>query len=294
MVSFIRPGILGPSEKKFKRDFSDPIQAGMAKDAAWSIRSVADELLRELTKKMGPFIHRRNESVLLNDLASLQQVVLHVRPTKQQRALYALYRKHQRTTSINNFLHQFTSLRPIHNHPATVLFKTNTDMDSKPSSLQASSARRNSVSSVSPKNLAKKKEPVSVKEERASNQGKGKSNGSDSQQNSKSSGRESPELIDLLSDSETEDVEEIGEISMDGNWWSPFVSQLGNDRVKDVQNGNKCLILLHILAKATACKEQTGTFHSPLKSTVCYLLSLPLTESANSLYFSSQLSFLSV
>jgi hypothetical protein len=266
------------SETKFKKDYAEPIEAGMAKDGGTLLKRHADERLIELSEKMAPFIHRRNNTVLLNDIGSMQQVVIHVRPTKEQRALYSLFRKHQRATNANGFLQQFSTLRPIHNHPATVLYKTHTPTDSPKNAAankkeqssakedtklkQEGPTRRNSTSSLSSKNLdAGKKEQINVKGE------------NDSKPASKFAGRDSPELIDLCSDSDEEEVtEEIDENSVDGGWWEPFVEKVGEENIKDVQNGNKCVILLQIVAKAAKIGEKTRMFY--LHPLCCvYLLS---------------------
>ena len=123
MLSFIRPNILGDSEKKFQKDFIDPIQSGMASDTVDQQKVLADDVLTNFVNIVGPYIQRRDASLLLKDLPSLQQVCLHVPPTKIQRAFYGVFREHQEITNEKNFLKQYSSLRTIHNHPGTLLYR---------------------------------------------------------------------------------------------------------------------------------------------------------------------------
>ena len=88
MVSYIRPNLLGDSEKRFQKEYIDPIQAGMGSDAPQDVKCLADERLTTLFQTLKPFVQRRDASLLLADLPSLQQVCLHLRPTKLQRVLY--------------------------------------------------------------------------------------------------------------------------------------------------------------------------------------------------------------
>eukprot|EP00536_Pseudo-nitzschia_multiseries_P010545 jgi/Psemu1/134870/gw1.325.38.1 len=94
MVSYIRPNLLGESVAKFQNEYSDPIQAGMGTDAPREKKAIADERLESLCDKLKPFVHRKDASLLLKDLPPLQQVCLHLRPTKVQRSLYKAYKEH--------------------------------------------------------------------------------------------------------------------------------------------------------------------------------------------------------
>jgi SNF2 family DNA or RNA helicase len=48
MVSYIRPNLLGDSERYFQNEYINPIEAGMASDAEHSVKISADERLTEL------------------------------------------------------------------------------------------------------------------------------------------------------------------------------------------------------------------------------------------------------
>ena len=120
MVSFVHPNLLD-SERMFQKKFVDPIQSSMGSDAPEDAKVLADERLADLVKILDPYIHRRDSSLLRNDLPHLQQVCLYVPPTKMQRALYKAFRDHQDATNERNFLKQYASLRTVHNHPGTLL-----------------------------------------------------------------------------------------------------------------------------------------------------------------------------
>jgi len=122
MASFIRPKLLGNSEKKFQKEFIDPIQSSMGSDAPEDQKLLAESRLTRLVGILEPFIHRRDASLLSKDLPSLQQVCIHVSPTKIQRVFYGAFREHQEVTNEKNFLKQYAALRTVHNHPGTLLF----------------------------------------------------------------------------------------------------------------------------------------------------------------------------
>lgn len=267
MVSYIRPGLLGDSEKKFEREYAEPIYDAMASDAGRKLKEYADDLTQVLTTKVDPFVHRRDATVLVQDLPSLQQVVLHVRPTKEQRALYALYRKYQRKSGQNNFFHQFSSLRPINNHPATILYRS---CESTSGKQQESSGNKNGAQQIAP---SSKEHPnralvaMTVLDATSATA---------SFQQSKKPPPEEPmssssakEIIDLMDDSEDEKEnldEMIDEDWIDnGHWSATFVNKMGSD-LKAVTNGNKCVMLLHILMHADQLGEKTLVFSQCLRT----------------------------
>lgn len=88
MVQWMRPGVLDDSEAVFDREFTNPIMKGMTsdatKDAVWesSLKSA------QLQKILSPYVHRKDATVLREDLPAMQQVVIHTRQTKMQTNLY--------------------------------------------------------------------------------------------------------------------------------------------------------------------------------------------------------------
>lgn len=82
---------------------------------------------KELNTILDPYVHRVDSSELRKDLPPMQQVVVHVRQTSLQSKLYRAYKRHQRdllrssVNTCNSFLKQFSLLRPVHNHPVSLI-----------------------------------------------------------------------------------------------------------------------------------------------------------------------------
>ncbi|KAL3925020.1 MAG: hypothetical protein SGILL_000682 [Bacillariaceae sp.] len=249
MLSYIRPGLLGTSEPQFQKNYADPISAGLAADAMESIKLYADELITNLKAETGPYVHRRDAKVLVADLPPLQQAVLHVRPTPMQRSAYRSYRKYQRATGQKNFLHQFASLRPTHNHPGTILYRES-EADSK--------------KAKGSKAASKKTEQEQQQEKRQSNPNiKAEKNGG-------SNGGKAPYdegIIDLLSSDEDEDVtkeDEADDAAGDGHWSGALRKKYSDAELQDPAHGNKCILLLHILMQAQTVGDKTLVFSQSL------------------------------
>lgn len=227
-VSFVRPGVLGDSEKTFQRTHADPIQGAMASNAPDIEKSRADELLQDLIYKTTFFIHRRDPSVLRQDLPPLTHICLHVRPTKVQRALTARYAKLRKSddAAYNNFLKQYTHMRSVTNHPGSLLMT-----------------------------------------------GKGGNSDGSDQLKSKMNGRDSPtvdEIVDIFGDdSEVEVDDDQDAVNEDGTvsevWWRKTAQKIGIDKFREVESGNKMIVLLHILAHASQNGEKTIVFSQCLK-----------------------------
>ncbi|KAG7348165.1 SNF2-related protein [Nitzschia inconspicua] len=269
MISYARPGLLGSSEKKFAKEYAEPIYVGMAKDARRSFKTYADELIKKFTAKVDPFVHRRDATVLVNDLPSLQQVVLHVRPTKAQRALYALYRKYQKSSGQKNFFHQFSSLRPIHNHPAAIMYRS-IESNSALEQENAGSKRRSSQyfkSTPSSKKICSSVASAVIDKDFTIPIVYSQHDSKPPPKDSKPSSL--VEIIDLISDSEGE-KENLDDVIdekwiTDDHWSSVFVNNMGSD-LKSITNGNKCVLLLHILVHAQQLGEKTLVFSQCLRT----------------------------
>ena len=123
MANWVSPNCLG-SEYGFKHQIVDPIMAGMAKDSAKDAIKKHDVAMAELQRKLSSVVERKGASVLAGDLPFMQQVVLHVRQSKLQVKLYRAFKqKQKRSMTGNNFFDQYHNLRPVNNHPATLLFR---------------------------------------------------------------------------------------------------------------------------------------------------------------------------
>lgn len=218
MVSYIRPNLLGDSEKRFQRDYMDPIQSGMASDAPDQDKISADERLTKFVNLLEPFIHRRDASLLCKDLPSLQQACLHVTPTTMQRAFYKAFREHQEVTNEKNFLKHYSALRTVHNHPATLLIE-----DRKPKDLV--NKRRNSIDS----SLAQEKtsELSSIKIEPAEITVPKKT----------SPNQEPPDANDVIEILSSEDEEDDSDESYETNdkWWTKTAKKFGAEEMKSIE-----------------------------------------------------------
>jgi transcriptional regulator ATRX len=102
VASYVQPGCLG-KEAEFEREFKDPIEKGMASDVSPSAALLSQQKSAELHQKLAAIVNRKDASVLRQVLPPLQQVVLHVRPTRVQSQIYNEYKKFQRRKDSKNF-----------------------------------------------------------------------------------------------------------------------------------------------------------------------------------------------
>jgi SNF2 family DNA or RNA helicase len=218
MVSFVRPNLLGDSECSFRKTFVDQIQFGMVSDAPEAVKLLADESLTKLVDKLEPFIQRRDVSLLRNDLPYLQQVCLHVPPTKIQHAFYNAFRQHQEVTNEKNFLKQYSALRTIHNHPGTLFYR---DKKSKDLEIKKRHSRGNSpVEEKASKLPAIKTEPIEFELPEKYNRS-----------------QEPPDadtIIEIFSsDEEEDDTDESYETN--NKWWTKLSKRFGIERMKRIE-----------------------------------------------------------
>lgn len=83
MANWVRPGCLG-SVTDFKRDYVKPIMDGLKADSSQDQKIRQEELIYELYKILGPFVHRKDSTILQQDLPFLQQTVIVVRQSRAQ------------------------------------------------------------------------------------------------------------------------------------------------------------------------------------------------------------------
>lgn len=132
LFNFFRPSALGhTSEAQFDREYVKPIALGMASNCSLDAHYTSLTKSKELNTILDPYVHRVDSSELRKDLPPMQQVVMHVRQTSLQSKLYRAYKRFQRNphtnVNYNSFLKQYSSLRPVHNHPVrlfVILFKS--------------------------------------------------------------------------------------------------------------------------------------------------------------------------
>lgn len=127
MVSWVRPGVLGNSESAFDREYSIPIMAGLASDASVFAVQTSNEASKKLHNLLAPYVQRKDATTLRKDLPPMQQVILHVRQSKTQSRLYSAFASYKKRAGITNFFRSFQMVRPLHNHPGTLLLAGNSD-----------------------------------------------------------------------------------------------------------------------------------------------------------------------
>ena len=125
MVTYVRPGILG-QESQFDGDYVTPITLGMPSDATDSQVLMSVQKSMELNQRLLPFVHRKDASVLRQELPPLSQAVLTVRPTNMQTRMY---RDYKRQKGSNNFFKYYQDLSTVNNHPGSILCTSKTASD---------------------------------------------------------------------------------------------------------------------------------------------------------------------
>ena len=88
MIHFIRPGVLSTSESGFEKEFANPIMGGMARDSSPEAVRECDLKSAQLKAILSPYVHRKDASVLRQELPPLQQVVMHLRQSRMQTLLF--------------------------------------------------------------------------------------------------------------------------------------------------------------------------------------------------------------
>lgn len=304
MASYIRPGVLGKSEKSFEKEYVIPIQEGVSTDATEEAKLRADECMDEIQRILDPFVHRKGPSVLLEELPPMQQgkfqmmslgkllfsfllaiailrlVVLHTRQTKLQRRLGGIYKQSQKSSDrdVNNFLHMYATLRPIYNHPGTLLFRE-TKAPLKEKKVEDSLRLLNEANTMTPSaNFDNETPTIVIKTEPIES-------GSVPQpvETAEKKDPDDISIIELLSDSEEEELEKEFESEIEETpqvWWSSVEKKINKDEMKNIENGNKVVLLLHILTHACQLNEKVVLFSQCLKvcvfqSGICFMNCTP-------------------
>jgi SNF2 family DNA or RNA helicase len=83
MANWVRPDCL-KSASEFKRDYVMPIMDGLKADSSEGQKMRQEELIYELHKILRPFVHRKDSTILQQDLPFIQQAVIVVRQSRVQ------------------------------------------------------------------------------------------------------------------------------------------------------------------------------------------------------------------
>jgi hypothetical protein len=160
----------------------------------------------------------------------------------------------------------YSALRTIHNHPGTLLFRENKKKpkemkSSLPKSKDSKFAGHDKETALkinileTPKVLIKAEPLEKAPQQVAMAEKKDPDNVS---------------IIELLSDSEEEASEPEKEVGSESEpikelWWSSVAKKMGKEEMKKVENGNKVVLLLHILTHAQQLNEKVVLFAQCLK-----------------------------
>lgn len=295
MVSWVRPGVLGSSEADFDNEYANPIMTGLASDAsAFAVRT-SNEASRELHKKLAPYVQRKDAKVLRKDLPPMQQVILHVRQSKAQVHLYRAFKRYKASVGITNFFVSYQMTRPIHNHPATLLISSESGESKpkdRPKTESPAAARK-----PSPEDVVRDDEidTSSI----ASSSGKAPATleivelSGDSEteiecETVKAAVSTESKDANAATDEEANDTDTAslasttpltaqssslppsGRAKAGGNkeeWWRTTVERHGGaDKLKEVEQGYKVVLLLHILMEAQAIGDKVLVFAQCLKT----------------------------
>jgi len=119
MVNWVQPGLLGHTGQ-FEIRFEMPIMGGMSSDSSQEAIDRQTQANKNLHHITSPYIHRRDDSVLLSDLPPIQEAVLYI---KQSTVQNALYKSNKKCNPSNNIFGLYSRLRPVFNHPGCLLIR---------------------------------------------------------------------------------------------------------------------------------------------------------------------------
>jgi len=294
MANWVRPGCLG-SVTDFKRDYVKPIMDGLKADSSQDQKIRQEELIYELHKILGPFVHRKDSTILQQDLPFLQQTVIVVRQSRVQQRILQLHKKYQAVTT-KNFFDAYTKLKPIFNHPGTLLLRrpatpslrsNEADQPKLFSSDFAPPARAVSTNRLECRKEEVTNTSVKIKDElcaATSSISQDVAKNKDANTISLSNGKKVDKIIDLV-DSEDEDPE-VAEVNgrsspllMEADWWEDILELV--EDLSDIKHGGKMILLLQILAYADHIGEKAVVFCHSLRTLdfIEKLLSQPEWES---------------
>lgn len=284
MVSWVRPGVLGYSEAEFNREYRDPIETGLASDASPIAVRESNDASRKLHNVLAPYVQRKDATVLRKDLPPMQQVVLHVRQTKAQVHLYRAFQRYKKRNNVNNFFTSYQMIRPLHNHPSTLLMND----DAKQKSRKPKAAAKAAPSSESATVPKDSEADVAVVNSKPTGPVAGATSADPSsvpdaseEKNAVSiDSKDCPSSTETATDGEETDTESRCVVSTasrpptgrpkepsNTEWWRKTVERMGGaEKMKEVEHGYKVVLLLHILMEAQAVGDKVVVFSQCLRT----------------------------
>lgn len=261
--------------------------AGMKKDATAQELFAHDNALKQLHEILDSFVQRRGADVLANDLPPMQQCVINIRQSKLQQKLYRQFGRYKKQPGVkNNFFDQYQKLRPVNNHPATLLIpgrddkRNNQSTSPVPESLPSSRAPSpklqtskdgaggNKDNDLTPTKSNNNSTKLKAAEEKISAP----------MQTNDGADDEIIELDDFTDDdappdasasvatSATLDCKNSGVEEEEEKWWKPVHDKAGDADFMDIREGGKIVLLLQILAHADTLGDKVVCFTQCLKT----------------------------
>jgi len=286
MANWVRPGCLN-SIAEFKKDYVTPIMDGLKADSSDHQKRRQEELIHNLYKIFRPFVHRKDSTILQQDLPLLQQTVIVVRQSRVQQRILQLHKKYQKLTS-KNFLDAYSKLKPVFNHPGTLLLR-------RPTTPTPDFSRK-SEKNVPKLNSLKNAFGFSVCETETEDKVYGAvaplSSGGEGDHHLKvpsmqlkeeqlestfsqvpavrksTSNEEIESDIICILDSDDEELAEINAQSssslVESQWWSDILRTVQD--LSDIEHGGKMILILQILAQADDIGEKVVVFSHSLQT----------------------------
>ena len=248
-----------------------------------------DNCMQQLWVILDSFLQRRGADVLAKELPPMQQCVLNIRQSKLQQKLYRQFGRYKKQANVkNNFFDQYQKLRPVNNHPATLLLSGRGDKKSGRSisptldSLESSRAPTPSLQTTSAESSVTKDKNKDLTPMKSNSSSKVSAE-SDIAAPEKKVDDGIIEIDDGLTDDDapvgaaatlasSKQVaagESLNRKSSDlekEKWWKPVHNKTGDDDFKDVREGGKIVLLLQILAHADLIGDKVVCFTQCLKT----------------------------
>lgn len=255
MVSWVRPGVLG-TVGEFEEGFIVPINTGLPSDASEQAIHLSNEKSAQLYELLSPFVQRKDASVLKDEVPPMQQVVLHIRPSKLQTHFYRAA-KH---FSNKNFFKLFQALKPIHNHPGCLLMKPSGQGQAGTKESPTESANGQPILQEQQNEDSKKRHADALQSEQDINRVDSNAEGKTGQiKMDKSDLAEASSSLQSKQANVAAGVEAV----LNKNkveWWMKIAKRHGLEKMKDIKNGSKIVLFLHILVLAHRNGEKVMLF----------------------------------
>ena len=263
--------------------------AGMKKDATAQELFAHDNCMKQLWVILDSFLQRRGADVLAKELPPMQQCVINIRQSKLQQRLYRQFGRYKKQADVkNNFFDQYQKLRPVNNHPATLLISGREDKKSGRSisptldSLEPSRAPTPSLQ-TSAEGSATKDKTKDLTPTKSNASSKVSTVGDIAAAPEKKVDDGIIEIDDDLTDDDAptgaaatlaSSKQVAAGASLDRKssdlekekWWKPVHDKTGDDDFNDMREGGKIVLLLQILAHADLIGDKVVCFTQCLKT----------------------------